>query len=327
MSTPSDSWTDAVLIFSNVELSAEQQRSLSDRVAPDSAYFGDPDELTADDLAAFREAEVAFGSIPPDLLPGAARLRWLQLDSVGCDQYQPLDWVRLSTTLTVTNLRDFFSPAVAETGIAAVLALFRGIDRLIDAQAKEVWRSPNMRTCLRTLRGSQVVIVGYGSIGRAVDERLRPFGCSVIAFGSPRSGAGLVSLDELDQHLPLADVVFLALPATPATAGMFGRERLSLMSPSAIIVNLGRGALIDEDALTSALYDSRLGGAVLDVTQAEPLPSSHKLWTAPRILLTQHTAGGWHAELDAKVDLFLANLELFRRGRALNGIVDWARGY
>ncbi len=314
-----------MLIFSHLELSAEQQRRLSDRVSPDRVYFGNPDELTPDDLAALGEAEVAFGSIPPELLPGATRTRWLQLDSVGYDQYQHLDWARLSTRLTVTNLRDFFSPAVAETGIAGVLALFRGIDRLIDYQADKIWRSSSTRSCLRTLRDSRVVIVGYGSIGRALHERLGPFGCSLIAFGTPRSGADLVTLDELDQHLPVADVVFLALPATPATAGLFGRERLSRMSPSAIIVNLGRGALLDEEALTSALKGDRLGGAVLDVTQAEPLPSGHELWTAPRVLLTQHTAGGWRDELDGKVDVFLANLELFRSGRALTGIVDWGR--
>jgi phosphoglycerate dehydrogenase-like enzyme len=184
-----------------------------------------------------------------------------------------------------------------------------------------------MRAGLRTLRGSRVVIVGYGSIGRAVDERLQPFGCSVVAFGTPRSGAGLVTLAELDRQLPLADVVFLALPATPATAGMFGRDRLRLMSQDAVIVNLGRGALIDEDALTAALRENRLAGAVLDVTQAEPLPSEHELWAAPRLLLTQHTAGGWRDELDGKVDVFLANLELFRSGHDLNGVVDWAKGY
>ncbi len=316
-----------MLIFSNVELPAAQQSRLADRVAPDSAYFGDPDELTSDDVAALRQAEVAFGSIPPDLLPDSPKMAWLQLDSVGCDQYQHLDWPRLSTRLTVTNLRDFFSPAVAETGIAGVLALFRGIDRLIDDQADEIWRSSSTRSRLRTLRDSQVLIVGYGSIGRALHERLEPFGCSLIAFGTPRSGASLVSLAELDEHLPLADVVFLALPATAATAGLFGRERLSLMSADAILVNLGRGALIDEEALISALQDNRLGGAVLDVTRAEPLPSGHKLWTAPRTLLTQHTAGGWRDELDSKIEVFLANLELFRSGHDLHGVVDWSRGY
>jgi glyoxylate/hydroxypyruvate reductase A len=314
-------------IFSNVEFSAEGRQRLARAVAPVPVYFGDPEQFGAADHAALLRAEVAFGSCPAEVLEQAGGLRWLQLDSVGCDPYLRLDWPALSSRLTVTNLRGFFSVPVAETGIAGVLALIRGIDHLIELRRAREWRALDMRSQLRTLNGARALIAGYGGIGHALESRLTAFGSAVETFGTPASGADLTTLAELDDALPRADIAFLALPETAATAGLFGAGRLGLLQKTAILVNLGRGGLVDEDALVRLLDQGALAGAVLDVTQAEPLTSDSPLWRAPNVILTQHTAGGSAAEIDGKTDVFLANLKRYRTGLPLDSVVDWAKGY
>jgi glyoxylate/hydroxypyruvate reductase len=314
-------------IFTNVEFSARHQEQLASDVAPDDIYFGDPEQLSAADRTTLLQSEIAFGSCPPDLLIAARELRWLQLDSVGCDQYRGLDWERLSKRLTVTNLRGFFAVPVAETGIASVLALYRAIDRAVELRQVKSWRQVELRSQLRTLAGAHALVAGYGAIGHALESRLTAFGCIVQTFGSPSSAPDLCTLAELDDALPHADIVFLALPETDRTTGMFGLERLSRLKAGAILVNVGRGSAVDENALLRLLASGFLAGAALDVTQAEPLPADSPLWTAPNVILTQHTAGGSAGELDGKADVFLANLMRYRSGLKLSGIVDWAKGY
>ena len=314
-------------IFTNVEFGERHRERLTADAAPDEIYFADPEQLSAADNAALLRSEVAFGSCPPELLESASELRWLQLDSVGCDQYRGLDWDQLSKRLTVTNLRGFFAVPVAETGIASALALMRAVDQLIELRQLRTWRSVELRPQLRTLAGSHALVAGYGAIGQALKARLAAFGCLVQTFGSLSSAPDLSTLAELDGALPRADILFLALPETDRTTMMFGAERLSRLKPGAILVNLGRGGLVDEDALLRLLADGRLAGAALDVTRDEPLPPESPLWAAPNVILTQHTAGGSAGELDGKADFFLANLVRYRSGLPLSAVVDWAKGY
>lgn len=314
-------------IFSNVEFSARGRQLLARDVAPDAVHFGDPEQFGAADQAALLRSEVAFGSCPAGVLEQAGGLRWLQLDSVGCDPYLQLDWPRLGTRLTVTNLRGFFSVPVAETGIAGVLALIRAIDRLIELRQAREWRALDLRSQLRTLHGARALVVGYGGIGHALADRLAAFGSAVETFGTPASGAGLTTLAELDGALSRTDIAFLALPETSATAGLFGASRLGLLKRTAILANLGRGGLVDEDALARLLDQGLLAGAVIDVTKTEPLTADSQLWRAPNVILTQHTAGGSATEIDGKTDVFLANLKRYRTRLPLHSVVDWAKGY
>jgi glyoxylate/hydroxypyruvate reductase A len=314
-------------IFTNVEFSDTDRAGFAAATAPDDVYFGDPEELTPADREVVLRSDVAFGSCPPGLLGPAAGLRWLQLDSVGCDQYRQLDWATLGRRLTVTNLRGFFAVPVAESGIAGVLALMRGLDRLAGLRQQRTWRPVWLRSQLRTLSGSRALLAGYGAIGHALAERLTAFGCQVETFGSPPSGAGLTTLAELDDRLPHADVVFIALPETASTAGMFGPARLGLLRQDAIVVNLGRGGLLDEADLARRLAQGSLAGAVLDVTVSEPLPPGSPLWSVPNLILTQHTGGGSAAEIGGKAQVFLANLARYRAGAPLASVVDWAKGY
>jgi glyoxylate/hydroxypyruvate reductase len=316
-----------MLVFTNVPLQSWQRARLVGQLGGDDVHYGDPVQFTSAARDAFIRSEVAFGWCPPQLLAEAPRLRWLQLDSAGCEPYLDLDWRLLSQRITVTNLRGLFSVQVAETAVGGALALFRGLGQLAVLQHARTWRSEELREGLRTLSGASVLVIGEGAIGRAIKDRLAAFGCLVTTFGTQSSGADLVSMQQLDRALSAADLAFLSLPLTPSTRGVIDRRRLAMLAPSAVLVNVGRGGLIDEPALIEQLHAGRLGGAVLDVTDVEPLPAEHPLWSTPNVILTQHSAGGSDDEITRKLDIFLENLKLYRSRAPLRNVVDWAKGY
>jgi phosphoglycerate dehydrogenase-like enzyme len=267
------------------------------------------------------KAEIMFGNPDPSVVTGNPALRWLQLESVGFGEYAALEWSRAAGPAQVTNLAGFFADPVAESALAGILALYRGIDRLVLLQQRSEWQGAAIRESFRCLTGARVVLFGMGAINRRLSELLGPFGCAITGFASGYDPAAL------DQALASADVVVATVPHTPATRGLFGAARLALLPTHAIFCNFGRGSLIDEAALAAALTAGRLGGAVIDVTQEEPLPASHPFWTCPNLLLTQHSGGGSGDEMDRKVEVFLANLRRFRAEEPLAGLVNFSRGY
>lgn len=305
---------------------AQEHRERVLRLAGDTpVWFAEPDTRARDDRAALERARVAFGNCAPSWLAEAPDLRWLQLASVGVDAYAEHVPRLGDRGLVVTNLEGLFADPVAETCVAGLLALFRGIDRLVLAADRGVWEKPSVRPGLRLLGAARVLVLGTGSIGRRVVELVRPFGCRVTTFG--RSAGDLRTVAELESALPGIDVVIGLLPGTEQTAGLLDARRLGLLPPGAVVVNAGRGSLIDEEALVAAVRDGRLGGAVLDVTREEPLPPGHPLWTAPNVILTQHTAGGTADELDRVIDVFVDNWRRFESESDLRNIVRWDRGY
>lgn len=265
--------------------------------------------------------EVVFGNPSPAWLPGAEKLRWVQLESVGFGEYTALDWKTLSTRIVISNLAGFFAEPVAESALAGILCLLRGIDRLARLQIEKQWDGDQLRTTLGVLNGAKVVMIGYGTINRRLAELLAPFHCRIHIQQSDSAAA------ELDDALSGADIVVCAVPDTPTTRNVFNAARLARLPSHAIFANFGRGSIVDETALVAALAAKRLGGAVLDVTRSEPLPPDHALWGFPNVLLTQHSGGGTKDEIDRKIDHFLSNLERYRRGVAPVGIVDFKRGY
>lgn len=289
-----------------------------DQIARLRSGIGDAELEETGDLDG---CEIAFGNPPPEALTEAEALRWVQLESVGFGEYSDLDWSTLGQRLTLTNLAGFFADPVAETALAGLLALARGVDRLARLQASKTWEGDPIRTRLRLLKGARVVMLGNGAINRRLAELLVPFGCEITALNSSATTA------DLDALLPTADILVATVPDTPATRGLLSAERLALLPRHAVLANLGRGSLIDEDALADALTEARLAGAVLDVTRDEPLPPDHPFWTCPNILLTQHSGGGTADELDRKIDTFLANLARYQAGQPLQGVVDMTRGY
>jgi Phosphoglycerate dehydrogenase and related dehydrogenases len=302
---------------------AEHHDVLRQLVGDDELWLANPTP-SAEDLAAFAEAEIAFGLIPFDRLEIARKLRWVQFISVGIEGYRHVAWDRFSS-ITCTNLRGLYAEPMAQTVLAGILALYRGIDQLARLQAKHDWQKARLHPNVQVLRESHVLLLGAGSVNRRVRALLEPFGCTFTVFG--RTHGDIHTRAQLDEALPTADLVCAALPDTPDTQNLLDRSRLARLKPNAVLVNVGRGSLLDEKALVEQLTAGRLGGAMLDVTREEPLPPSDPLWDCPRLLLTQHTsAGSRHVMVTAMV-FFANNLEAYRGGRPLMNVVNWERGY
>ncbi len=306
--------------FANLDLTPSQAARVQHALGEDTLFQAR--DFSGEDAArkAFGACEVVFGNPPAAWVDASAALRWMQLESVGFNAYLALDWPRLSPRLQVTNLAGFFDEPAAESILAGLLALYRRIDLFVEERPLARWAGNSARPGMRTLKGANVVLLGFGSINKRVAELLAPFGCQITPIR--RGGTA-----ELDAALPTADVLIATVPDTPETRGLIDRKRLAAMRPSAIVVNFGRGSLLDEDALADALEAGRLAGAVIDVTREEPLPSAHRFWRSPNLILTQHTGGGNHDEIDRKVARFIENLSHYRRGEPLIGVIDPARGY
>ena len=262
---------------------------------PDSVALmgGLPDGMTADvwtggeqlpDSADEVEVVVLPFGVPSSRMPVLAklpRLRLIQLMSAGAERAIPF----VPAGVTLCNARGAHDPAVAEWIMAVILAEVRQLPRFLAAQQAGRWDFASSRP----LAGQTVLIVGYGSIGEAVERLLAPFGVTMARIAR-HARPGVLSMDDLPAVLPKADVVILLVPVTPATTGLVDARFLSQMQDGALLVNAARGSIVDTEALLAELRSGRLRAA-LDVTDPEPLPAGHPLWSAPGLLLTPHVAG------------------------------------
>jgi phosphoglycerate dehydrogenase-like enzyme len=246
------------------------------------------------------------------LAGGGGRLRVIQTTSAG------VDWLigRVPQAITVCNARGVYDVPLAEWVVGAILAMERGLIEARDAQARRAWEAIEPPE----LAGRRVVILGFGSIGTAIAERLRPFGVTVVGVGRTARD-GTVGLDELDAVLGSADVLVNMVPLTGATTRLLDGRRLSLMPDGALVVNAGRGRTTDTDALVAELRSGRLR-AVLDVTDPEPLPADHPLWTLPNALVTPHMAGDSPASTRRAFALAGDQIRRYAAGEGLLNVVD-----
>ena len=257
--------------------------------------------------------------VPPDWarevvlaeLGAMAGLRVVQTLSAG------VDWLRgrVPEGITVCNARGVYDVPVAEWVVAAILALQRGLMTNRDAQLAADWRP----FVVDELAGLRAFILGYGSIGSAVAERLRPFGLEVVGVARTRR-EGALGLDDLDSVLPSADILIDLLPLTAETEGILDARRLGLLPPAAMLVNAGRGATVDTPALVEAIRNGRLRAA-LDVTSPEPLPSDHPLWRLPGVLISPHMAGDSRRSLARAFALTGDQIRRFAAGEKLENQV------
>lgn len=271
--------------------------------------------------AAFQTADLLLGNPPPEWLnPLPPTLRFWQIDSAGIDRYQ-----QLRPTFAVANMGDFFAWPCAETMVAGLLGLLRYVPELAVWQQEKRWVGAPVRPRLGLLRHQRVVILGSGAIGQAVAQQLTGFGCQIQFLARTDPSAQLHSREELRAALPTSDIVVNCLPGS--AEGFFSADLLAALPAHALYASVGRGNTTDEPALIEALRTGRLGGAVLDVTAQEPLPTASPLWNLPRVLLTQHSGGGQPGEDEGKVALFLRNLNLFQQEQPLETPVQLHRGY
>jgi len=268
----------SIFVYAHLDDAARQL--LATKLPADGIIYADkfagPSSRQAQ-LAQFCQSDICFGNVPAEWLPRASRTRWMQLESVGFEYYQHVTGI--PPTLAITNLRGLFDRPAAETALAGLLGLYRGISDLVPAQSAHRWICLELRPRMRTLHGKRVVILGAGSIGRKLRQLLLAFDCEVQNFARTASDAELRTPEELDRALPTADVVACCLPNTAHTRAFFDRRRFSLMKSEAIFINIGRGLVVDESALIDVLQRQQIGGAVIDVTYDKPLPPEHPLWS------------------------------------------------
>jgi phosphoglycerate dehydrogenase-like enzyme len=258
----------------------------------------------------------------------APRLRWVHSRSAGLDGL--LFPALVESAVPLTNARGVYSASLAEFVIAAVLFFAKDFRRMLRGQAAERWDPFDVEE----IAGRTLLIVGYGDIGRAVAEKARALGMRVLALRRrPERSADDPFADEvrpLDDRLallPRADYVVVAAPLVPESRGLLGAAELAVLKPSAVLINIGRGPVIDEGALVRALEQRRIRGAALDVFDQEPLPAGHPFYRLDNVLLSPHCADHTADWLEASMRFFLGNLERFRKGEPLQNAVDKARGY
>lgn len=230
--------------------------------------------------------------------------------------------------LVVTNGAGAHGCAVAEHVLALLLAHYKRLPAVLAAQREHRWDPQQARE----LRGQTVGLVGLGDLGRSIARLLGEFGVAVIGVrrteGAPIAGVSrTVPVRRLAEILPLLDALILAVPLTAGTRGLIGAAELALLPPSALLVNVARGPVVDEPALVDALRAGRLGGAALDVLDTEPLPADSPLWSLPGTIITPHCAD-LTAGTEARIlELLLSNISRYRAGQPLRNVVDPARGY
>ena len=280
------------------------------------------------------DADVAFSAqIGPDHFQAARRLRWIHSPAAGVAGMLYPEMVR--SAIEISNGRGISADTIAEHVLAVTLALFRRLPLAFARQAERVWAQDEIGAWPgnRMLARSRVLVIGLGSIGSATAARMHALGAIVTGIrrqtnaAVPAGVSSVHSPGELPTLLPSSDVVVVSAPQTRATRGLIGAEEVRLMKPDAVLVNVSRGGLVDEDAVAEALRDGRLAGAALDVFRHEPLAPDHPLWGVPNLLITPHTSGYRRDHWDAAVALFAENLRRFERGETLINVVDKAAGY
>ena len=292
--------------------------------APQEALPGQP--VTQEDVD---WAQVILGNVPAAMLHGSPALEWLQTNSAGVEAYiQP--GVLAGDTL-LTNATGAYGLAIAEHMLGMLLELFKKLELYRDAQKSGAWQSQG---AVKAVYGSTVLVLGMGDIGGEFAARCKALGAKVIGVRrSPRPCPEYADevhlLDDLDSLLPQADVVAVTLPGTDATRGLMSRERLAKMKEGAVLLNVGRGFIVDTEALCDALERGHLSGAGVDVTDPEPLPPTHRLWNIPTAVVTPHISGFYHLRETHEriVGIFLENLRHFQAGEPLRNLVDFATGY
>jgi phosphoglycerate dehydrogenase-like enzyme len=284
---------------------------------------------------AVRDAEVLIAwSIRPEQFGQAKRLRWIHSPAAAVHQLMFPELVQSDVLLT--NARQVHGPVVAEHVIAQILALAKMLPAAVRYQQQHVWGQEAMwsgRPRPREISGATVGLVGLGSIGMELAQRASALGMRVIAVrehtekGVPHHVQAVFAPSQINELLCQSDYVVLAAPLTTETRNLIDAERLARMKPGACLINVSRGPLIHDAALTTALRENKIGGAALDVFADEPLPADSPYWDLENVLITPHTAAVTEKLWERHYGLIRENLYRYLEGKPLLALVDKTKGY
>lgn len=281
--------------------------------------------------AAITDADGAFGTLNPQLLARATRLRWLQSPQAAPPVGFYFDEL-VAHPVVVTNMREIFNDRIGAHIMAFVLAFARDLHTYIPQGLRGEWRPRPDNEGVVHLPDATALILGVGGIGAETARLAAAFGMTVLGTDARRTTApeGMAELhppEALDALLPRADFVILTLPHTPATEGLMDRARFRRMKPSAFFINIGRGRTTRLDDLVAALRAGEIAGAGLDVFEQEPLPPGHPLWTMPNVLITPHTAGYGPYLDERRYAILRDNCRAMMQGTPLRNLVDKAQWF
>lgn len=303
-------------ILTGLPVTLQQREKLLAACEGCKMSFKPLEEIKAEDVC---DADAIIGNVSPELLQSAVRLRWLQLNSAGTDAYTKPGI--LGEGVQLTNAVGAYGLVVAEYMVAAVLSIAKRLHTYRDHMHTGLWRDEGP---VMSIAGSKTLVLGTGDIGTEFAKRMDALGSTV--WGIRRRAEEkkapfekLYSMEDLERLLPQADIVAVALPGLPELDRFFDRTKFAAMKNEAILINAGRGNLIDQEALLEFLDQRAVFGAALDVTEPEPLPADSPLWDCPKLLITPHIAGGYHLPcvLENIVDLSAANIRRFTKGGTL----------
>jgi phosphoglycerate dehydrogenase-like enzyme len=277
------------------------------------------------------DVDAVFGQISADEFANQKQLRWVQSASAGVEWMWRVPGLAESD-IVVTNMRGAHAATIAEHTFAMLLTLTRGLRDFEERQRKHEWAPFQERGDLRSIKGLTMGIVGFGNIGRAIARRATGFEMRVLAVDAenvpPGEGVETVwPLDRLDDLCRESDVLTVSAPITPTSRGMVGAAQLKLLKRGSLVLQVSRGAIVDETALVDGLEEGHISGAGLDVTATEPLPPGDPLWTAPNLIITPHTSASSKLTSDLVYEILSDNLGRFLKGEALMNVVDKHKGY
>ncbi len=274
------------------------------------------------------EAEIFFGWLPDNFMVRTPRLKWAQLMSAGADRW--LNTGIMESSVILTNVSGIHATPISEFVLGLMLMCVKQAPLCFQLKQAKEWR----RVTPSVLRGKTVGVVGLGSIGREVARLTKAFGMRVLATRRSAKGterARYVDImfppGQLAHLLAESDFVVIAVPLTHETRKLIGEKELRAMKPTAYLINIARGGIIDEAALIHALEENWIAGAGLDVFATEPLPVTSRLWELPNVILSPHISGGHEDYMIRATDVFVENLRRYLNGQKLRNVVDKKKGY
>jgi glyoxylate/hydroxypyruvate reductase len=307
-------------IYIACELESSEKKIIKNNLKKHNLYFSNLKfKKIADNN--FLKCEIVFGNIPPDWIKQSSKIRWLQLESTGFAEYSNVKKNFLNKDIIITNLKSFFAHQVAQTVMAGIFSFYRGLDSFALLKKKKKWIGDPIRAKLEILNDKNILFFGKGSINQEIAKYIKVFNCkySFIDTNSKKSFA--------IQKVKKAQIVICALPGTAKTKMLFNKKMINSLSNQTILINVGRGNLINEKYLIKKLKNNDLKGAVLDVTAEEPLRKDNPLWSCPNLILTQHTGGGYKNEITDKVNFFLNNFQRYKKKSKVLNKINPMKGY